>query len=229
MKKNHVHIRTAGGRLAWCGYIYPMTVCGSRHYNSSLELASEEGCLATDPMHQPTGGRNQSVIDVPAGFELVQLTSPQCKSIDYLGGDYITPDTVHSEWKCRLNQGVALIERNALHVEQCVSWEGKQLYGLFVFCGQECLSPQKWIDRRRPFPYPLVKRLELLVRWIYNNYNYQEYIEQYLLFLSDNMGLLDKREDGFDFDKQCFIRWQEERETLKAFFMASGELPVFML
>lgn len=224
--KKLVQIRTASGRLAWCGYIYPMTVCGSRHYNSSLELASEEGCLATDPMHQPTGGRTQSVIEIPEGFELMQLTSPQCKSIDYLGGDYITPDTVHSEWKCQLNQGVVLIESNALHVEQCVSWQRKvPLYGLFIFCGQECLSPQKWIDRRRPFPYPLVKRLKSIVTWIYDNY--QEYIEQYLLFLSDNMGLLDKREDGDGdgFDKEMFVRWQEERETLKAFFMASGELP----
>lgn len=171
MKKNKTkaYIRTNSGRLAWCGYIYPMTVCGSRHYNSSFRLAEEVGCLATDSNHKVAGGRDQAVIEVPDGYELLQLTKPQVSSLmEQLpddGQQWWTSDTVHGVWKCREHQGVVLIN-STTHVEACESWTSRGLYGLFVFVGAVNVAPAAWIDRRRPFPTPLVERIFRLVEWI---------------------------------------------------------------
>ena len=123
--KTHIRIRTNSGRLAWCGYIYPMTVCGSRHYNSSFRLAEEKGCLATDSNHKVAGGRDQSVIEVPDGYELLQLTKPQVSSlIEQLpddGQQWWTSDTyykvnaesysIHNTVEFRQHSGTIEIEK----------------------------------------------------------------------------------------------------------------------
>jgi len=197
--KTKAYIRTNSGRLAWCGYIYPMTVCGSRHYNSSFRLASEVGCLATDSNHKVAGGRDQAVIEVPDGYELLQLTKPQVSSlIEQLpddGQQWWTSDTVHGVWKCREHQGVVLINSTTSHVEACESWTSRGLYGLFVFVGAVNVAPAAWIDRRRPFPTPLVERICWLVEWICwvtPKSLLLQALGGYLNHLSSNMGLLDR-------------------------------------
>ena len=165
-------------------------------------MAEEVGCLATDSNHKVAGGRDQAVIEVPDGYELLQLTKPQVSSLmEQLpddGQQWWTSDTVHGVWKCSEHQGVVLINSTTLHVEACESWTSRGLYGLFVFVGAVNVAPAAWIDRRRPFPTPLVKRIFRLVEWICwfvwlaNGAKETWALKGYLNHLSSNMGLLDR-------------------------------------
>ena len=115
-KRIWVRILTAGGKTYWAGWIYPMTVCGSRYYDRRFQLASETGCLATDSHHQETSGRDQQVIDVPKGFELLRLSYPGACSLQHQlpndGQVWSVDTTVHSEWKIRKRQEMVLIKKS---------------------------------------------------------------------------------------------------------------------